>query len=76
MEISNAFLILVPVIVGLVQATKVIGLDSRFAPMVAVVFGVVGAFVLAGVSGGSAIGGVVAGLSACGLYSGTKATVS
>lgn len=75
MEFSNAFLVLVPVVIGLVSVVKAIGMDARFAPLLAVVFGVFGAFVLAGVSGGTAIGGIVAGLSASGLYSGTRTTL-
>ena len=74
MELSQAFLILVPVIVGITQVVKAIGMDSRFAPLVSVILGVAGAFLISGISGGVAIGGIVAGLSACGLWSGVKTT--
>ena len=74
MEISAAFLFLVPVIVGLTQVTKVSGLKSKWAPLLSIILGMLGAFVLAGVSGTTGLGGIVAGLAACGLWSGTKTT--
>jgi hypothetical protein len=76
MEISAAFLFLVPVIVGLTQVAKVSGLKSKWAPLLSIVLGMLGAFVLAGFSGGTALGGIVAGLTACGLWSGTKTTLA
>lgn len=75
MEVSSQFIILVPVVLGLTQAVKVAGLDSRWAPLLAIIFGVCGAFLIAGVSGVAFIGGVVAGLTAAGLWSGTKTTI-
>ena len=67
----------VAIVVGLVEAIKrAVNLDSRFAPLVSLVFGV-------GIM--SAVGtdtiamnifeGVIIGLTASGLYSGTKATL-
>jgi len=76
METSSSFLILVPIIVGLVSAIKIVGLDSRFAPILALALGVLGASVLVGFSGSAVLGGIIAGLTASGLYSGTKATVA
>lgn len=72
------FLVLIPIIVGVVAAIKKIGMTSRFAPILAIVLGVVGVWLLNdfALTGAIALQGVLAGLSAAGLYSGTKATVS
>lgn len=65
----------VPAIIGLTQLTKEIGIPGRFAPLVAVVFGVLAA--LAQVYSGqwpwipAVVLGVSLGLSAVGLYSTT-----
>ena len=68
---------LVPLIIGLVQVFKGVGLPDRWAPVASLVFGV-----LAGVAIGSQTGlaplegvvtGIAFGLSASGLYSGTRA---
>lgn len=74
MEISTTFLVLIPVILGVVQAFKMVGLDTKFAPLVSIGLGVLGAFVLDGFTGMAVLGGIVAGLSSCGLYSGAKTT--
>lgn len=68
--------IAVPVIIAMVSALKAAGLSSRFAPIIAIILGVVGFYF-----GGDAdvvtnvFNGIIAGLSAAGLYSGTKATL-
>ncbi len=68
--------ILVPVIVGLVAVAKEIGLPSRFASLVSLVFAVGITFLFTGqVSGVSVLIGIVTGLAASGLYSGTKSVV-
>ena len=75
MDISVQFLILVPVVLGVVQVAKVAGMSSRYAPLVSLMLGVLGAIFLVGaVDKASALQGVIAGLSACGLWSGFKAT--
>ena len=76
MEISNGFLILVPIIVGLVKVAKVAKLQSRYAPLLSLALGVAGASLLVGFSGGAVLGGLIAGLTASGLFSGVKATVA
>lgn len=77
MEVSTQFLVLVPVVLGVTQVFKTVGLPSRFAPLVSLVLGVLGASLLgSGFSGSDIIQGIVAGLSASGLWSGVKATVS
>ena len=76
MEVSQQFLIVVPIVVGLVQVVKMTGLDSRYAPAVSIILGIVGATLAAGCSGGTLLGGVIVGLTAAGLWSGVKATVA
>ena len=76
--ISSQFLILVPVVLGVVQAIKIaFKVDSKWAPLISVISGVVGAYSLFPVAsvGVSILQGLVVGLTACGLWSGTKTTV-
>jgi hypothetical protein len=54
---------IIPLIVGLVQMVKGLGLDARYAPVASVALGV----------GGGILTGIAFGLSASGLYSGTNA---
>lgn len=61
-------LLSVPVIIGLVEALKQSGMDSRFAPIVAIVIGLG-----VGLVAGDIITGLLLGLSASGVYSGAKA---
>lgn len=72
-------LALVPVVIGLVEAVKFASMPSKFAPLVSLALGVLGALVVPHVgmtAGMAAIGGLVVGLSASGLYAGTKAVVA
>lgn len=78
MEISTQFLVLVPVVLGIVQAIKLAGLPTRWAPLTSIGVGVLGAFLIGGLTfGGSVIlQGIIAGLSAAGLWSGASSTFS
>ncbi len=75
MEIYDVAII--PLIVGVVESLKQIGLPSKFAAVVAVILGVVIGIVY--VAPGDIAKGVLVGLSlglaASGLYSGVKNTV-
>lgn len=71
-EITNAFLALVPVIIGVVEVIKRVGLPSKWAPLLALLLGVGGAWLIIPFSGNMILEGIVAGLSAAGLYSGAK----
>lgn len=74
MELTQEFLILVPITVGLVQVAKRAGLDTRYAPLLAVVASCVTSYLLVG--GMDAIAqGIIAGLTASGLWSGVKTTM-
>jgi uncharacterized membrane protein YgaE (UPF0421/DUF939 family) len=63
--------------IALVEVAKLLGLKSKYAPIVAILIGIGTSFL-----GSLQIGidliipGIVIGLTACGLYSGTKATLS
>ena len=72
---ENSSFILIPIVVGVVEALKKVTHD-KFAPLFAIVLGVVGVYLLSGfdVSGTLILEGVIVGLSACGLYSGAKTT--
>jgi hypothetical protein len=69
-----------PVIVGLVEVLKAIGLPSRWAPVAAIGCGIAicaGAALASGSEAGArwfeaGLSGIVAGLAASGLYSGSK----
>jgi len=77
MEITTQFLVLVPVIVGLVQAIKMTGfLSSQFTPIVAMALGVVVVGTVDAFTGANVLQGIVVGLTASGLYSGTRATLN
>lgn len=65
---------LVPIIIALIQALKIAGLPARFAPIVAVVLGVISCIYLLPLAlPVEILQGVVVGLAASGLYSGAKA---
>ena len=71
MEIQLTFAVLVAVITGLVQAVKVAGLPTRFAPLLAIALGISAAFLMKT----DVLSGVVAALTSAGLFSGVKATL-
>lgn len=65
---------LVPVLIALIQALKGAGLPAKFAPLVAVVTGVLSCVYLLPLAlPVEILQGVVVGLAASGLYSGAKA---
>lgn len=66
----------IPLVLGLVEVAKIVGLPSKFAPLVALTVGVTYALSLNGVSALTIVEGITYGLSASGLYTGTKTVVS
>ena len=77
MEISTQFIILVPIVVGFVQVLKVSGVPSRWAPLLSVVLGVLGATVLiGGALRADILQGLMVGLTASGVFSGVKALLT
>ncbi len=75
MDITIQFLTLIPVVIGLVQVFKILGLSSRLLPLLSLVLGVLGTAILGGLTGFTVIQGLVVGLSAVGLWSGTTNTL-
>jgi len=76
MEISTEFLVLVPVVIGLVEVLKHIGLVSKFLPLASLILGVAGIGLLDAFTGANVLQGIIVGLTASGLFSGTKSTLS
>lgn len=74
--LSAWHLALVPVVVGLVSAVKMVGLPSKWAALVAIVLGVLLSWIIPGAATlfSVVVGGIAVGLAASGLYSGAKAT--
>lgn len=70
--VTPAMLALVPIVVGLVQVAKIY-IDSKWAPLLSLLFGVGGSFLLPiATIPGTLIGGIIIGLSASGLYGQAK----
>lgn len=69
--------VLIPLIIGLVELFKGLGLNKKFLPVVSLFLGITaGVFYLypEDLKGGILVG-IMLGLSASGLYSGTKHTI-
>lgn len=78
MEISvipSELLILIPVTIGVVQVIKELGVQNRYAPLVSLVIGVAGVFLLGDISKAAIIQGLIVGLVASGLWSGVKTSL-
>lgn len=71
--LSPALVVLVPIVVGLTQIVKR-WIDSRWVPVTAIVFGILGAFLVVGFASDAVLSGIVIGLSAVGLYGTGKTT--
>lgn len=68
-DLSPLIIGIVPVVVGLVEIVKRVGISERFLPLTSLVFGIALAFVV-GMSWQVAIvQGIISGLFASGLYS-------
>lgn len=66
--------VLIPLIIGLVQVLKTLGLNKKFLPLASIIFGIAGGvfYLYPDDLKGGIIVGIMLGLSASGLYSGTK----
>lgn len=72
-EISSVFVFLIPVVTGLVEAVKMIGLPSKFAPLTSILMSIGLSFLIPDIATNVAITqGIIVGLSASGLYSNLK----
>lgn len=77
MDITVLDIALVPVIIGLVEVFKTLGLTDRYAALASLLLGVVAGVVFAdtGILAQDVLVGIALGLSASGLYSGSKSLV-
>ena len=66
---------LVTIIIGLCQAIKLTGVNTRYIPLIAIVLGVIGSIYMGGVSWMAVLAGLIASLTASGIFSGFKSTV-
>ncbi|RDW16004.1 hypothetical protein CWR48_17555 [Oceanobacillus arenosus] len=66
--------VLIPLIIGLVQLLRTIGLKTKYLPLASLIFGLAGGifYMYPDDLKGGIIAGLMLGLSASGLYSGTK----
>ena len=76
MEISTEYIVLIPLIVGVVQVIKTTGLSARYLPIASLVLGIIGAVFLGAFDTTSIVQGLIAGLSASGLWSSVKSTIT
>lgn len=74
MEVSTGFMLLIPIVIGVMEAVKATGFPSRFAALGSLALGIAGAFFIGGTIQDVVLQGLVVGLSASGLYSATRAT--
>ena len=65
----------IPIVVGLTQLVKDLGVPRKWVPVLSLAIGVAAALALSGLSVASVVQGIVYGLSASGLYSSSKAVV-
>ncbi|MGE5396392.1 MAG: hypothetical protein ACM3MK_02510 [Chitinophagales bacterium] len=75
MEQEYFYLVVIPVINGLVEVAKRAGLNNRYCPIVAIVLGLMAGIGLRDPAQNIAIGileGLILGLSAVGMYSGAR----
>lgn len=72
MEIEATDAIYIPIILGIVEAAKRVGLNAAYAPILSIVLGVAFSLLTQGLSVPSAMLGISWGLMASGLYSGAK----
>lgn len=77
MEMEFAGILIIPLIIGLLEVIKRVGLNKKFIPVISLVFGIIAGIFLFS-NGDISVGvvqGLYMGLSAVGLYSGTKNTI-
>lgn len=58
----------VAIITGLTEVVKRAGVNTKYIPLVAILFGIIYGVAIGGFEATSIIGGVVAGLTSVGLY--------
>ena len=69
-------LVLIPVLIGILEAIKRSGFNSKFIPILSIIIGIIFGIFYSGFNiKEGIITGIYIGLSAVGLYSGTKNTI-
>jgi L-cystine uptake protein TcyP (sodium:dicarboxylate symporter family) len=69
-------LVLIPVLIGILEAIKRSGFNSKFIPILSIIIGIVFGIFYSGFNiKEGIITGIYIGLSAVGLYSGTKSVI-
>ncbi|WP_425539456.1 hypothetical protein [Microaceticoccus formicicus] len=68
-------LLVIPVLIGILEVFKKLGLPVKYVPVLSLLLGVLASVSVSGLAVENFMQGLVYGLSACGLYSGTKATL-
>lgn len=68
-------LLIIPILIGILEVFKKLGLPVKYVPVLSLLLGVLASVSVSGLAVENFIQGLVYGLSACGLYSGTKATL-
>jgi len=74
-DISPLIILVVPIILGLVECFKQIGLPTRLAPVASLILGVALMFLTTMTWQAIVVQGIIAGLMASGLWSGGKAII-
>lgn len=75
-QVNPVLLGSIPVIVGVVQVIKNLGLPIRLVPLSAIILGIIVSAFLGGTLFSIVMSGLIVGLSSAGLYSGGKTTIS
>jgi len=74
--LDTNFVILVPIVIGLVEVAKRSGLATKWSPVLSIFLGIAGAYLVGSyVSADTLLQGIIVGLSASGLYSGVQTTI-
>ena len=70
-------LALIPVLIGLNEVWKILGIANRWIPVASIIIGIAISSIVPGVESlfQIIVGGIIVGLSAVGLFSGIRATV-
>lgn len=68
-------LLIIPILIGILEVFKKLGLPVKYVPVLSLLLGVLASVSVSGLAVENFMQGLVYGLSACGLYSGTKATI-
>lgn len=67
--------LLVVVIIGLCEAIKYAGLNTRWIPLIAIILGLVGSILLGGLNWLAVFAGLITAFTASGIFSAFKATI-